>query len=141
MKVAKPENMSWQEWITVVRESKIMPIDTKKMGAGLLEHLDDGNVIEYNPGVDDLKPYELTAEEHAKFDALSNTPEEAATAKSVYAKLRGNQSSIDSLAEAMEKIWQDKVADDTEREVKLFVTQEGLDLFDEYVKKEFGNTK
>lgn len=113
--------------------------DTKIVsGPGLFEALKDSNPIPYSPGEETEREYKLTEEEEARFDSIEASKEDIETAKKVFIKLKGPQkgNSIDELVEQIEQLWMDRV---TEREMVFGTNKAGRKLFEDMIKREFGN--
>ncbi len=123
------------------KEVEIVKPQAMKIGRGLLDYLEDGNTIPYSPGETKQVDYELTPEEHAKFDALPGcTKEEIETAKKVLSKtLSKSKGSIDDIAEMMEKMWFEPKKD--KRQVEFYTNDAGMKLFEDHVRKEFQDIK
>jgi hypothetical protein len=114
-----------------------------EQGSGLYEFINEGHVVEFDPTEKIYTDYELTNEDHQRFDNLDRSKEEIEIAKQCFVKIKGKQAkhNIDDLVKHIEDIWIDRANDDLNREIQLYVTEEGLKLFDEHVRKEFDKTK
>lgn len=108
-----------------------MKDDKLKVGKGLLEVLQDENVVPYEPvGIDGY----LTKEEREQFDHLDWSDEEKELAVEMYARLMGKEveDGIDVMVRMLQDIWYDREPV-TDRKITMYVSAESKQLFDDYI--------
>lgn len=106
---------------------------------GLLEHLDDSNVISYDPGSifkEEYVPYVLTPEDEEAFAKSGLKGKELESAIEAFKELKGGKM-VSVFKDQMSSIWKSSARSSGKTKTMLYTGEKGLELFNDYIKDKF----